>query len=140
MARTTTNDAMKRLNSYASPAGHTSSISTDGTSWSEIPTLMNQQANTILDAPTHQRFYAVFGTMLGELRDGQMQWAQVAGVDTNGLSGITVKNDSSASAPRAPTRAPAALGGPATSRTRATVLLRRGAERSRLASRRHTNG
>ena len=80
-------------NSYASPAAHTSSISTNGSTWTEIPTLMNQQANTILYAPTHQRFYAVFGTMLGELRDGQMQWAQVAGVDTNGLSGITVKND-----------------------------------------------
>ncbi len=80
-------------NSYASPATHTSSLSTDGSSWTEIPTLMNQQANTILYAPTHQRFYAVFGTMLGELRDGQTQWAQVAGVDASGLSGITVKGD-----------------------------------------------
>lgn len=57
-------------NSYATPATHTSSISTDGSSWTEIPTLMNQQANTILYAPTHQRFYAVFGNTLGELRDG----------------------------------------------------------------------
>ncbi|MDP3505098.1 MAG: hypothetical protein Q8S33_32470 [Myxococcales bacterium] len=78
-------------NSYANPATHSSSVSADGASWVEIPSLLNRQANMILYLPAHRRFYAVFGDALGQLRDGETQWTQVAGVDASGVSGMTEK-------------------------------------------------
>ncbi len=79
-------------NSYASPAAHVSSVSSDGVVWTEIPALMNRPANDIIYVASHGRFYAAFGDLLGSLSDGQATWQPVQGVDVSGQAGMTEKN------------------------------------------------
>jgi len=79
-------------NSYATPAMHISGISTDGATWTEIPSLMNRTANDIIYVASHGGFYAPFGDALGFLANGSTSWTAVAGVDSSGTAGMTVKD------------------------------------------------
>jgi hypothetical protein len=79
-------------NSYDTPPDNFTSVSADGTTWTNLPTLGNVSSNRILYVAEHARFYAVFGAVLGQLADGQTSWTAVAGVDASGVSGMTVKD------------------------------------------------
>lgn len=80
-------------NSYAMTPMHITSISTDGSMWTDIPALNNTSANLIIWVESHRAFYAVFGNTLGTLAAAGNTWTAVAGVDVSGVTGATVKDD-----------------------------------------------